>query len=177
MKGLISQAPFGKTPDGAPVDIFTLRNAGGVEARICNYGGIIVSLKAPDRAGDLGDVVLGYDHLEGYLANNPFFGALVGRFANRIAKGKFTLEGVTYSLAANNGPNALHGGLKGFDKVVWQVARTAAAPRTDAGVELPEQGRRRRLPRQPQGQGGLFPDRPTMPCAWISPPPRTRPPL
>ncbi len=128
MKGLISQAPFGKTPDGAPVDIFTLRNVSGVEARISNYGGIIVSLKAPDRAGDLGEVSLGYDHLEGYLANNPFFGALVGRFANRIAKGKFTLEGVTYSLAANNGPNSLHGGLKGFDKVLWQVGRRAAAP-------------------------------------------------
>ena len=105
-----------------------MRNVGGVEARVCNYGGIIVSLKAPDRAGHLGEVTLGYDDFESYVANNPFFGALVGRFANRIAKGKFTLEGVTYSLAANNGPNALHGGLKGFDKVLWQVGRKAAAP-------------------------------------------------
>jgi aldose 1-epimerase len=128
MDASISQVLFGKTPDGAPVDIYTLRNAAGVEARICNYGGIIVSLKAPDRAGHLSDVVLGCDHLDDYLANNPFFGALVGRFGNRIAKAKFSLDGVTYSLAANNGPNALHGGLKGFDKVLWQATRTAAAP-------------------------------------------------
>jgi aldose 1-epimerase len=134
MNALISRASFGKSPDGAPVDIFTLRNAGGIEARLCNYGGIIVSLKAPDRAGNLADVTLGYDDLEGYLAANPFFGTLVGRYANRIAKARFTLEGVTYALAANNGPNALHGGLKGFDKVLWQVARSAAAP--DPTLEL-----------------------------------------
>jgi aldose 1-epimerase len=128
MKPLLSQAAFGKTSDGAPVDLYTLRNAAGVEARICNYGGIIVSLKAPDRAGTLGDVTLGYDHFDRYLANKPFFGTLVGRFANRIAKGKFTLDGVTYSLPANDGPNSLHGGLKGFDKVLWRVGRTAAEP-------------------------------------------------
>jgi len=124
----ISQARFGNTPDGAPVDIYTLRNPGGFEARICNYGGIVVSLNAPDRAGHWSDVVLGYDQLDDYLANNPFFGALVGRFGNRIAKAKFSMDGVAYSLAANNGPNALHGGLKGFDKVLWQVTRTAAVP-------------------------------------------------
>src|SRR5580658_7833594 len=100
MEALISQAPFGRTPDGAPVDIFTLRNEGGLEARICNYGGIIVSLKAPDCEGRLEDVVLGYDRLDGYLAQSPYFGALVGRFGNRIAKGTFTLDGATYSLAA-----------------------------------------------------------------------------
>jgi aldose 1-epimerase len=124
MDALISQAPFGRAPDGAPVEIFTLRKPGGIEARICNYGGIIVSLKAPDRDGLPGDVVLGYDDLAGYLARSPYFGALVGRFANRIAKGTFALEGVTYSLAANNGPNALHGGRIGFDKVVWQAAQS-----------------------------------------------------
>jgi aldose 1-epimerase len=130
MEAQISQAPFGKTPDGTLVDIYTLRNPGGIETRICNYGGIIVSLKAPDRDDHLDDVVLGYDHLDEYLAHNPFFGALVGRFANRIAQAKFTLEGVNYTLAANRGPDALHGGRKGFDKVVWQARqiRTASGP-------------------------------------------------
>jgi len=127
METLVAQAPFGQTPDGAPVDIYTLRHADGMEARICNYGGILVSLKAPDRDGHLEEVALGYDHLDGYLAASPYFGALVGRYGNRIANGKFALEGVTYTLAANNGPNALHGGRKGFDKVVWQATRTSVA--------------------------------------------------
>jgi len=127
MEAQISQAPFGKTPDGTPVELYTLRATGGIEARICTYGGILVSLKTPDRGGHLGDVVLGFDNLQGYLALNPFFGALVGRYGNRIAKAKFTLEGETYTLAANNGPNALHGGLKGFDKVVWRATRTGTA--------------------------------------------------
>jgi aldose 1-epimerase len=129
-----SQSPFGKTPDGTPVEIFTLRDAGGIEARICTYGGILVSLKTPDRGGHLDDVVLGFDQLNGYLALNPFFGALVGRYANRIANGSFMLDGVIYALATNNGPNALHGGVKGFDKAVWQATRagTASAP----GLEL-----------------------------------------
>jgi aldose 1-epimerase len=130
MEAEISQTPFGKTSDGTPVDIYTMRQEGGIEAHICNYGGIVVSLKAPDRNGRLDDVVLGFDDLESYLTRNPFFGALVGRFGNRIAKASFTLDGVTYSLAANNGANALHGGLKGFDKVVWQATRaqTASGP-------------------------------------------------
>jgi aldose 1-epimerase len=118
--GQLSSQSFGQTKDGTPVDLFTLRNAQGVEARICNYGGIVVSLKVPDRHGRLGDVVLGYDKLDDYIKNNPFFGAMVGRYGNRIAKGKFTLDGKEYTLAVNNGPNALHGGLKGFDKVVWE---------------------------------------------------------
>lgn len=116
----ISEEPFGTTPDGKQVQIYTLRNPGGIEARICTYGGIVVSLKAPDRHGKMQDVVLGYDNLSDYIKRNPFFGALVGRYANRIANAKFTLDGKTYTLAANNGPNALHGGIKGFDKVVWQ---------------------------------------------------------
>jgi aldose 1-epimerase len=118
-KEQISEEPFGKTPDGKPVQIYTLRNPGGIEARICTYGGIVVSLKAPDRNGRMQDVVLGYDNLAAYIKRNPYFGALVGRFANRIANAKFTLDEKTYTLAANNGANALHGGLKGFDKVVW----------------------------------------------------------
>jgi aldose 1-epimerase len=116
----ITRESFGRTKEGVPVDLFTLRNSKGVEARICTYGGIVISLKVPDRNGKMEDVVLGYDHLDGYLTNNPYFGCLVGRYGNRIAGGKFMLEGKEYKLAINNGPNALHGGLKGFDKVVWE---------------------------------------------------------
>jgi aldose 1-epimerase len=116
----ISKAPFGKTADGTPVELFTLRNAKGMQARICNYGGIVISLTAPDRKGQYGDVVLGYDNLDDYIKNSPYFGCLVGRYGNRIAKGKFTLNGKAYTLAVNNEANHLHGGIKGFDKVVWQ---------------------------------------------------------
>lgn len=110
---------FGSLPDGTAVSIFTLRNSQGAEARITNYGGIVVSLTAPDREGRMDDVVLGYPSLEGYVRKNPFFGCLVGRYGNRIAGGRFTLDGREYQLARNDGPNHLHGGLKGFDKVVW----------------------------------------------------------
>jgi aldose 1-epimerase len=118
-KAGISRQSFGKAPDGAPVELFTLHNKNGAEARICSYGGIVVSLKVPDRNGEVADVVLGYDSLADYIKDSPYFGALIGRFGNRIAKGKFTLNGKQYNLATNNYPNALHGGLKGFDKVVW----------------------------------------------------------
>ena len=126
--GTISQAPFGKTTDGTPVEIYTLRNYNGMEARIMTYGGIVVSLKVPDKNGKFGDVVLGYDNLDDYVKNNPFFGALVGRYGNRIAKGKFTLDGKEYTLAQNNAPNNLHGGPVGFDKKVWKVARADVGP-------------------------------------------------
>jgi aldose 1-epimerase len=126
--GTISQAPFGKTTDGTPVEIYTLRNSKGMEARIMTYGGIVVSLKVPDKNGKFGDVVLGYDNLDDYVKNNPFFGALVGRYGNRIAKGKFTLDGTEYTLAQNNAPNNLHGGPIGFDKKVWKVARADVGP-------------------------------------------------
>jgi aldose 1-epimerase len=119
--GIVKQAPFGKTADGTPVEIYTLRNINGMEARIMTYGGAVVSLKVPDKNGKFGDVVLGYDSLGGYLTNSPFFGALIGRYGNRIANGKFTLDGQTYTLATNNPPNHLHGGVKGFDKVVWKA--------------------------------------------------------
>jgi aldose 1-epimerase len=115
----ISKAPFGQTPAGEPVEIYTLLNQNGLEARIMTYGGIVVSLKTPDKLGRFADIVLGYDSLDGYVKRNPYFGAIVGRCCNRIAKGKFSLDGKTYSLAQNNGTNHLHGGLKGFDKVVW----------------------------------------------------------
>lgn len=120
----VSRQPFGQTVDGVAVEVFTLRNAKGAEARITNYGGIVLSLLVPDRNGQLGDVVLGYDTLDAYIKETPYFGCLVGRYGNRIAEGKFSLDGKDYVLAVNNGPNALHGGLKGFDKVVW-----AARPR------------------------------------------------
>jgi aldose 1-epimerase len=117
----IMKQPFGKTAAGEAVDLFTLTNRNGVEARIMTYGGIIVSLKVPDRTARLEDVVLGFDNLDGYLAGHPYFGALVGRYANRIARGKFRLNGTEYTLAVNNNENHLHGGLKGFDKVVWKA--------------------------------------------------------
>jgi len=119
-KGSISVAPFGNTKDGVAVNLYTLRNNKGAEVGICNYGGLVIFLKMPDRNGQFGDVVLGYDNLDGYLKDTPYFGALIGRYGNRIAKGKFTLNGKEYTLAVNNGPNALHGGIKGFDKVVWE---------------------------------------------------------
>ncbi len=118
-KGTITKADFGKTPDGQAVDLYTLRNDQGVEARIMTYGGIVQSLFVPDKSGKLGDVVLGYDNLQGYIDKTPYFGALIGRYGNRIGGAKFTLDGQTYTLATNNGPNSLHGGLVGFDKVVW----------------------------------------------------------
>ncbi|HEY4672487.1 MAG TPA: aldose epimerase family protein [Gemmatimonadaceae bacterium] len=107
------------TVAGQTVQLFTLKNAKGIEVQVTNYGGIITSIKTPDRAGRLADIVLGYDSLAGYLRDSPYFGAIVGRYANRIARGKFTLDGKTYTLAVNNGPNSLHGGVRGFDKVVW----------------------------------------------------------
>ena len=123
-----SQAPFGRMPDGTPVEIYTLRNGQGMEARIMTYGGIVQSLKVPDRIGKFDDVVLGYGNLEGYLTNNsPYFGVLIGRYGNRIGDARFTLDGKTYTLTANNGPNSLHGGLRGFDKVVWR-AKTWLSP-------------------------------------------------
>ncbi|HVO99082.1 MAG TPA: aldose epimerase family protein [Bryobacteraceae bacterium] len=115
----LTSADFGKTREGAAVKIFTLTNKNGLEARITSYGGRLVSLKTPDKAGAMGDVVLGFDSLDGYLSENPFFGALVGRYANRIGHAQFTLDGALYKVPKNDGENSLHGGLRGFDKVVW----------------------------------------------------------
>jgi aldose 1-epimerase len=117
----VTRAPFGALADGTAVEIFTLTNANGLEIRAVTYGGIIVSLKTKDRAGKLADIVLGYDDVAGYVKQNPYFGTIVGRYGNRIAKGQFTIDGKTYTLAKNNGPNHLHGGIKGFDKVVWKA--------------------------------------------------------
>ncbi len=115
----VTRTPFGQTPSGEAVDLYTLTNARGLEARIMTYGGTVVSLKVPDRSGALGDIVLGYDSLAGYLAKSPYFGAIVGRYGNRIARAQFTLDGTVYRLPANDGVNSLHGGTIGFDKAVW----------------------------------------------------------
>ena len=125
---------FGRLPDGTAVDIYTLRNASGLEARIMTYGAILVSLKVPDRNGVPADVNLGFDDLEGYLGTHPYFGAIIGRYGNRIAKARFTLDGVEYKLAANNNGNTLHGGIRGFDKVVWTAEPVESGPGT--GVKL-----------------------------------------
>src|SRR5580658_9339396 len=128
----IVHADFGTTRDGAAIRIYTLTNQKGVEARIMNYGGIIVSIKAPDRTGTPADIVLGFDSLAGYLANpSPFFGALVGRYANRIAHAKFTLDGTEYKLEKNDGENTLHGGTHGLDKAIWTPRELS-----DGGLEL-----------------------------------------
>ena len=122
----VTRAPFGTTPAGVSVDAFTLTNRHGLELRAVTYGGIIVSLSVPDRDGRVADVVLGHDSLEEYLSDSSYFGAIIGRFANRIAGARFTVDGKPYLLAANDGPNHLHGGRTGFDRVVWRAAETNA---------------------------------------------------
>ncbi len=121
MHNTIEKAPFGALPDGTKVDLYTLKNSSGIECKIMTYGGIITEVDIPDRSGKAVDIVLGYESLQRYLERSPYFGAIVGRVANRIAKGRFTMDGHTYTLATNNGPNHLHGGLRGFDKVVWHA--------------------------------------------------------
>jgi aldose 1-epimerase len=118
---------FGQLPDGQKVYLYTLTNDHGMEVDISNYGGIIVSIKVPDKNGRSSDVLLGFDELKGYLHNSPYFGALVGRYANRIANGRFSLNGGEYILTQNDGPNSLHGGRQGFDTRVWQAQEGANA--------------------------------------------------
>jgi aldose 1-epimerase len=120
-KSGVDKSSFGEVPGAGPVEMFTLTNSHGVEVRAITYGAIITSIRVPDRSGRLGDVVLGFDNIEGYLKGHPYFGTVVGRYGNRIAGGRFALNGQTYKLAQNNGPNHLHGGNKGFDKYVWKA--------------------------------------------------------
>jgi aldose 1-epimerase len=136
----IAKADFGKTGDGTAVEIYTLTNAKGMKAKITTYGAILTELWVPDRSGKLGDVVTGFPTLEGYLKGHPYFGATVGRVANRIAKGKFTLGGKEYTLAVNNGPNHLHGGKVGFDKKVWKATpkRTTDGPAVEFTYTSPD---------------------------------------
>ena len=122
MNSTSDSKPFG-TADGKAVTLYTLKNSQGTQAKICNYGGIVTSLKVADKNGNFGDVVLGYDNLDGYLKASPHFGCIVGRYGNRIAGARFNLNGKEYTLAKNNGQNSLHGGIKGFDKVVWSVVK------------------------------------------------------
>lgn len=124
--GGITVEPFGKLEDGTPISLYTLSNSTGMKMKVMNYGGIITSLLVPARDGKLVDVVLGYDSLEAYVKRNPFFGALVGRYGNRIANGSFTLDGKKYQLVKNNNGNHIHGGTKGFDKVVWTIEEVPA---------------------------------------------------
>lgn len=124
----IEREPFGTTADGVVVEAVTLTNDTGISARVINYGATLQSLLLPDRTGRLDDVVLGYPDLNGYLTRPQYFGSTIGRFANRIAGAEFTLDGTTYSLAANDSPNSLHGGRVGFDKVIWTIAEMASGP-------------------------------------------------
>jgi len=131
----LEEQDWGKTPEGAVVKQFTLTNGNGMVARLTSYGAILAELRVPDQHGKSGNVVLGFDSLESYLKGHPFFGAIAGRVANRIARAEFTLDGQRYTLAANNGPNHLHGGKRGFDKVVWE-AKPLPSARREASVQL-----------------------------------------
>ncbi len=126
----MEKALFGRTSDGEPVEVFTLRNPKGMVVRVASYGATVVSVEVPDRAGKREDVVLGFDSLEGYLGKHPHFGGVVGRYGNRIAHGRFSLGGVEVTLACNNGENHLHGGVRGFDRRAWKAndASTSAGP-------------------------------------------------
>ena len=115
----VQRSGFGQTGDGVSVDLYTLTNRNGLVAKVTNYGATLTRLLTPDRSGALADIVLGFDDIEGYLGNHPYFGSTVGRVANRIAGGEFTLDGQTYRLAINNGPNSLHGGINGFHRAIW----------------------------------------------------------
>lgn len=117
----VEKTPFGATPAGESVDLYTCTNAHGLRMQVTNYGAIVVAIETPDRNGQLANITLGFSKLDGYLRRHPYFGSTVGRYCNRIARGKFTLLGKEYTLATNNGPNHLHGGKVGFDKVVWRA--------------------------------------------------------
>ena len=130
----LNKETFGRTRDGESVELHELTNSNGIQARITTYGAALVSLEVPDRDGTMGDVVLGFETLEGYLEGARYFGAIIGRFANRIRKGRFTLDGDAYKLATNDGENHLHGGVKGFDKVVWKTSPLQTE--AEAAVEL-----------------------------------------
>ena len=169
----IEKAPWGETADHQKVDIYTLTNAHGMSARITNYGAYLVSLDVPDRSGKMADVVLGYDNLEGYK-NGTTYGAVIGRFANRIGGAQFTLEGKTYHLKANAGPNNIHGGPVGFS---YHVYERHAAERAVAGADPAHglAGRRPGLSRQPELHRHLHADGRQCRCASnIAPPPTSR---
>ena len=154
-------APFGKTADGTEVRIFTLKNKNGIVAKVMTLGGTVVELQVPDKAGKTVNVVLGFDDVAGYQSNrNQHFGCITGRVCNRIAKAKFTLDGVEYKLAANDGKNTLHGGVKRtLDKVVWDSNRAQDCVGRRPEIDLQKPRRRRGLSRQPRSHRDLHPDR------------------
>jgi len=133
-KPYVTMGQFGSLPDGQGVDLITLRNGNGIEIQVLTYGGIIMTLRTPDRTGQIDDIVLGHSTLNGYLTSSPYFGCIIGRYGNRIAKGKFTLDGKAYTLATNNETNHLHGGTKGWDKAVWKAETFQDA--SGVGVKL-----------------------------------------
>ena len=130
----VQKIVFGKTPDVPDIYLYTLTKASGLRVRIMTYGAIVVSIEVPDRNGQRADIVLGFDNLGQYLEEHPYFGAIVGRYGNRIAKGHFTWRGVEYTLVKNDGENHLHGGTKGFDKVYWDAKELTGEE--GAGLEL-----------------------------------------
>src|ERR1044071_5720012 len=129
----LEKSDFGKLPDGSTAHLFTMRNSKGMTVKATDYGCIITEILVPDRNGKIGDVVLGFDNLDQYLKGHPFFGAIAGRYANRIAEGKFSLDGKEYTLATNNGKNHLHGGKVGFDKKLWTAEELQSIPDRAAG--------------------------------------------
>ena len=131
--GGITSAPFGQTGDGRPIELYTLSNQHGMKVAITTYGATVINLIVPDRNGKLDDVALGFDTIQPYFAQSPFFGSTIGRYANRIAKGRFQLDGQTYQIPINDPPNALHGGPIGFDKQVWKARVVSSSP---ASVEF-----------------------------------------
>lgn len=137
----VTAEPWGVTPGGDTVTLYTLQNRHGMTVRVSDWGGIVTQVLVPDREGNLADVVLGHDSLAAYLAGTPYFGALVGRYANRIAGGRFALDGITYDLAVNNGENHLHGGIRGFDKVRWKAFTTQSGPIPGGPFDTPGAGR------------------------------------
>ncbi len=154
--GTATRAPFGALSDGTKVEAVTLSNGAGVSARIMTLGATLQSLIVPDKAGHKDDVVLGYDTAREYLSHPDYFGASVGRYANRIAKGKFTLDGKSYTLAINDGPNSLHGGLKGFDKRMWKIELGLQRARGQGCAQLCQRRWRGRLSRRAESDGHLF---------------------
>lgn len=124
----VKVAPWGKAQDGKRVQLYTLTNSSGVQVSLATYGGTVIKLKTPDRNGKLGDIALGFNTLDPYFSQTAYFGAIIGRYGNRIGKGKFSLDGKSYQLAKNNAPNHLHGGVKGFDKQVWAAEVVSQSP-------------------------------------------------
>ena len=152
-----TSASFGMVDD-KPVQLYTLTNRNGLVAKITNYGAIVTELHVPDRAGKLADVVLGFETLDDYVKGHPYFGAIVGRVANRIGNAEFTLEGKRYKLAANDKPHHLHGGTKGWDKVVWSATADRDAEGSGARADVRVQGRRGGLSGHRDGEDGLHAD-------------------